>query len=105
MAPQKRLTPDMVGEGPKVVATIDPIRVRLGDLTGRQVLAIERAAGVPMSEWDKRSSDVLLAAGIRSAIEGAPVDAYVDGFPALALVASVEVDSDDDDADDDPGND
>lgn len=101
---QKRLTPESVGEGPKVIATIDPISVRLEDLTGRQVLTIERAVGVPMSEWDRRGSDVMLAAGIRSAIEGAPVDAYVDGFPALALVASVEVASDDD-ADDDPGND
>lgn len=79
-----------------------PIKVRMGALTGRQVQAIERAVGLPMSRWDERASDVDLAAALRSAIEGRPAEEYLD-HPATDLLASVVLD-DDEGEDDDPGN-
>jgi hypothetical protein len=100
MAASKRLTPEMVGEGRKVQATLDPIRVDIDTLTGRQIHTIEVVSGVPMTRLAERASDVMLAAAVRHAIEGAPVDAYLD-FPALELVNSVEFVGDEDD---DPGN-
>lgn len=102
MAAPKRLTPEMVGEKPaRPTATLTPIRVDLDTLTGRQAYSLELAIGVPLSRLPERASDVMVAAAVRSVLEGAPIDAYLDGFPALELVNSVEFE---DDEDDDPGN-
>lgn len=102
MPAQKRLTPEMVGE--HIEAPLTPLKVRISDLTGRQVRAIELAVGVPLSRLEERSSDVTLAAAIRSVVEKVPLDTYLDRYPAMALVSSVELLDDEDDEDDDPGN-
>lgn len=103
MATPKRLTPEMVGE-PVSDTPLVPLKVRIADLTGRQVRTVELAVGVPLSRLDERSSDVMLAAAIRSVVEKVPVDHYLDRYPAMALVASIELLGDEDDEDDDPGN-
>lgn len=95
-----RLTPESVSGRKKVTATLDPIKVRPGDLTGRQMRTIEVVTGVRITRIDERSSDVMFAAALRSVIEGAAVDDYLD-FPATELVNSVELL---DDEEDEPGN-
>lgn len=81
------------------LATLEPITVSIRDLTGKQVLTIEKTAGVPITELANRSSDVLLAIGVRMAVEGGERDDYL-AFPAFAIVESVTVDLGDNEDDD-----
>lgn len=82
------------------MADLPLLKVRRKSLTKKQLETIELAVGVPWSRLDERASDMVLAAAIRSVIEGQPLDAY-DDVPGMALIESVEIE----DEDDGPGND
>lgn len=109
MAAQKRLTPEMVGEKlrkPLPPVPAEPMRVDFDLIPMRQVIRIERLAGVRLTEWGGGESDGQKLAALVSVMYDVDYDVVIDESAAtLAKYAEVALPGADDGEDDDPGND
>lgn len=111
MPAPKRLTPEMVGE--KRRRTLppvpdEPLKVDFDHIPMRQVIRIERLAGVRLTEWGGGESDGQKLAALVSVMYDVDYEVVIDETAeTLAKYAEVVLPAtDDDDAgeDDDQGN-
>lgn len=71
--------------------------IRISDLTGKQVQAVERKVGLPAHRWSDVQSDADLIAAVASEVLGGSVEQYLD-MPWKELAALVIAEDDEDDA-------